>query len=86
MTIFLGLQMCVVMDILHLQVESNCILMIDMCNEEAPCNSRFGILVSKIWSLKHCFDSSTLHYDRRNRNVLVYLLACHEWHLQTIII
>lgn len=43
MAIFRELQLCASMGISKILVESNCLLMVNLCNKENPQNSRFGV-------------------------------------------
>lgn len=52
------LQLYVSMGISKILVKSDCLLIIKLCNEERPKNSRFGVLVSKLRIFKVASQSA----------------------------
>lgn len=80
------LQLCATKDMEHLNVESDCLLMVQECNTTGPPSSRLGILVEEICKLRDCFRTCTIAHVFWEHNVLAHTFARHAWQVQDVII
>lgn len=71
--------MCALMGISKLIVEIDCMLMVNLCNEDHPLNSRFRVLA---WSFQSHFKECTIQHVMRELNVPAHLLTRHAWFMR----
>lgn len=77
LVILRGMQLCLAHDFSQIQVKSDCLLMVNLCNNANPIDSRFGIITAEIKKIQEHFELCTLSFIRRELNFSAHLLAHH---------
>ncbi|XP_042962413.1 uncharacterized protein LOC122296675 [Carya illinoinensis] len=75
LVIFRGLQLCAGMRIHHIQVESDCLMVIEALNQESMSNSLYGEIYHEIKQLSSLFGECLFTHVYREANMTAHLLA-----------
>lgn len=85
MAILRGLQFCATWDIENLIIESDCLSMVQECNEEGSPNSRLGVIVKEIKNMRGHFGTCSIQHTLREHNVLAHKFTYIVWQVQEIV-
>ncbi|XP_042983262.1 uncharacterized protein LOC122312666 [Carya illinoinensis] len=84
LVVFRGMQMCISMGISALEVESDCLLLVQALQQEDMTNSLPGNLFSEVKRLCDYFSSVSFVHVYREGNRAAHLLARNAWRVEDI--
>ncbi|XP_042959454.1 uncharacterized protein LOC122294624 [Carya illinoinensis] len=84
LAVFRGMQLCISMGISALEVESDCLLLVQALQQEDMSNSLLGNLFSEVKRLCNYFSSVSFVHVYREGNRAAHLLARNAWRVEDI--